>query len=72
MQCKVQAMKKIVRQQNYLKGLIESQDNKFITKQILRCAIRAVLEPLLDNPEAGVVLYRIKNQTLWKERVIIR
>lgn len=48
-------MKKIVRQQNYLKGLIESQDNKFITKQILRCAIRAVLEPLLDNPEAGVV-----------------
>lgn len=55
MQCKVQAMKKIVRQQNYLKGLIESQDNKFITKQILRCAIRAVLEPLLDNPEAGVV-----------------
>lgn len=56
-------MKKIVRQQNYLKGLIESQDNKFITKQILRCAIRAVLEPLLDNPEAGVVLYRIINQT---------
>lgn len=52
-------MKKIVRQQNYLRELINSQENKTITKQTLRCAIRAVLEPLLDNPEAGVVLYRI-------------
>lgn len=56
-------MKKIVRQQNYLKSLIESQENRFITRQILRCALRAVLEPLLDNPESGVVLYRIINQT---------
>lgn len=52
-------MKKIVRQQNYLRELINSQENKTITKQTLRCVIRAVLEPLLDNPEAGVVLYRI-------------
>lgn len=56
-------MKKIVRQQNYLKELINSQDNKVITRQFLRCVIRAALEPLLDNPESGVVLYRIINQT---------
>lgn len=54
-------MKKIVRQQNYLRELINSQDNKLITKKTLRCVIRAVLEPLLDNPESGVVLYRISN-----------
>lgn len=56
-------MKKIVRQQNYLRELINSQENKTITKQTLRCIIRAVLEPLLDNPEAGVVLHRIINNT---------
>ena len=52
-------MKKIVRQQNYLKALINSQDNKYITKEGLRCIIRAVIETLLDNPENGVVFYRI-------------
>ena len=56
-------MKKIVRQQNYLRELINSQENKLITKQTLRCLIRAVLEPLLDNPEAGVVLHRIIHKT---------
>lgn len=52
-------MKKIVRQQNYLKELIDSQENKFLSKRALRALMRAVLEPLLDKPEAGVVLYRI-------------
>lgn len=56
-------MKKIVRQQNYLRELINSQANREITRQTLRCAVRAVLEPLLDNPEAGVVLYRIIHRT---------
>ncbi len=56
-------MKKIVRQQNYLRELINSQENKNITRQTLRCAVRAVLEPLLDNPEAGVVLFRIIYKT---------
>ena len=56
-------MKKIVRQQNYLRELINSQENKLITKQTLRCVIRAVLEPLLDNPESGVVLHRIIHKT---------
>lgn len=55
-------MKKIVRQQNYLKELINAQDNKVITRQTLRCIVRAALEPLLDNPESGVVLYRIINK----------
>ena len=55
-------MKKIVRQQNYLRELINSQENKVITRQFLRCTVRAALEPLLDKPETGVVLYRIINQ----------
>lgn len=54
-------MKKIVRQQNYLKELIETQANQFITRQTLKSLVRSVVEPLLDAPEAGVVLYRIEN-----------
>ncbi len=55
-------MKKIVRQQNYLKELIDSQENHYLSRQALRCLMRAVLEPLLDKPEAGVVLHRIINR----------
>ena len=55
-------MKKIVRQQNYLRELIDSQENKVLAKGTLKCLIRAVLEPLLDKPEEGVVLYRILNK----------
>ncbi len=54
-------MKKIVRQQNYLKELIETQGNRFLTRQALKCLVRSALEPLLDNPEDGIVLYRIEN-----------
>ena len=54
-------MKKIVRQQNYLRELIESQGNGFLTRQALKCWIRSAVEPLLDEPEAGVVLHRIEN-----------
>lgn len=55
-------MKKIVRQQNYLKALIDTQSNRFLSRQALKCWIRSALEPLLDEPEAGVVLYRIENK----------
>ena len=55
-------MRKIVRQQNYLRELIESQGNGFLTVQSLKCLVRASLEPLLDNPEDGVVLYRIEHK----------
>ena len=55
-------MKKIVRQQNYLKELIESQGNRFLSRQALKCWIRSAVEPLLDEPEAGVVLHRIENK----------
>ena len=56
-------MKKIVRQQNYLKELIESQNNQIISKSALKCILRAALEPLVDNPEEGVVLHRIDNKS---------
>ena len=56
-------MKKIVRQQNYLKELIESQNNQVLSKSSLRCMIRAALEPLVDAPEEGVVLHRIENKS---------
>ena len=55
-------MRKIVRQQNYLKELIETQGNRFLTRQALKCLVRSALEPLLDAPETGVVLYRIENK----------
>ena len=55
-------MKKIVRQQNYLRELIESQGNRFLTRSALKCWIRSAVEPLLDAPEAGVVLHRIENK----------
>ena len=55
-------MKKIVRQQNYLKELIESQGNRFLTKSALKCLVRSAVEPLLDNPESGVVFYRIEQK----------
>ena len=55
-------MKKIVRQQNYLKALIEAQSNRFLSRQALRNWIRSAIEPLLDEPESGVVLYRIENK----------
>ena len=55
-------MRKIVRQQNYLKELIETQGNRFLTKQSLKCLVRSVLEPLLDEPEPSVVLYRIEQK----------
>ena len=55
-------MKKIVRQQNYLKELIDTQSNRFLTRQSLKCWIRSTVEPLLDAPETGVVLYRIENK----------
>lgn len=55
-------MKKIVRQQNYLREMIDSQGNRFLSRQALRCLVRSALEPLLDNPETGVVLYRIENK----------
>lgn len=55
-------MKKIVRQQNYLRELIESQSNRFLSRQALMCWIRSAVEPLLDAPESGVVFYRIENK----------
>ncbi len=56
-------MKKIVRQQNYLKELIESQNNQVLSKSALKCIIRSALEPLVDNPEEGVVLHRINDKS---------
>jgi len=56
-------MKKIVRQQNYLKELIESQGNQILSKSALRCMMRAALEPLVNNPEEAVVLHRIENKS---------
>ena len=55
-------MKKIVRQQNYLKELIDTQGNRFLTRQALKCWLRSALEPLLDEPESGVVFYRIQDK----------
>ena len=55
-------MNKIVRQQNYLKELIDTQANRFLSRQALKCLLRSTLEPLMDAPESAVVLYRIDNK----------
>ena len=55
-------MKKIVRQQNYFKELIETQNNQPMTRQTLKCLIRSVVEPLLDAPESAVVFHRLENR----------
>ena len=55
-------MKKIVRQQNYLKEMIEAQGNRFLSRQALKCLIRSAVEPLLDAPETGVVLHRFEKK----------
>ena len=55
-------MKKIVRQQNYLKELIDTQGNRFLTRQALKCWLRSAIEPLLDEPESGVVFHRLENK----------
>ena len=55
-------MKKIVRQQNYLKELIDTQGNRFLPRTALKCWLRSAVEPLLDAPESGVVFYRIENK----------
>ena len=55
-------MKKIVRQQNYFKELIETQNNQPLTRQTLKCLIRSAVEPLLDEPESGVVFFRLENK----------
>jgi len=54
-------MKKIVRQQNYFKELIDTQANHPLTRQTLKCLIRSAVTPLLDAPESGVVFYRLEN-----------
>lgn len=54
-------MKKIVRQQNYLRELIDTQANRFLSYQALKCLLKSAIEPLLDAPESGVVLYRIQS-----------
>ena len=54
-------MKKIVRQQNYFKELIDTQSNHPLTRQTLKCLIRSAVTPLLDAPESGVVFYRLEN-----------
>lgn len=55
-------MKKIVRQQNYFKELIDTQNNHPLTRQTLKCLLRSVVEPLLDAPESGVVFHRVENK----------
>lgn len=55
-------MKKIVRQQNYFKELIETQNNQPMARQTLKCLIRSVVEPLLDAPESAVVFHRLENR----------
>src|SRR5574344_2959254 len=49
-------------QKNKLKDLIYIQENKTCNKQTIQGLVRTMLEPVLDTPAAGVVLYRLNNR----------
>ena len=48
----------VLKRNNKLKDLIYIQENKTLQKQTIVGMVRTMLEPVLDTPAAGVVLYR--------------
>ena len=51
-----------IKKHNNLKDLIYLQENKTLQKQTIVGIARTMLEPVLDTPAAGVVLYRLKDR----------
>jgi len=52
----------ILKKHNNLKDLIYLQENKTLQKQTIVGIVRTMLEPVLDTPAAGVVLYRLNDR----------
>lgn len=52
----------VLKRNNKLKDLIYIQENKTLQKQTIVGMVRTMLEPVLDTPAAGVVLYRLNDK----------
>ena len=52
----------VLKKHNNLKDLIYIQENKTLQKQTIKGLLRTILEPVLDTPAAGVVLYRLNDR----------
>lgn len=52
----------VLKKNNKLKDLIYIQENKTLQKQTIVGMVRTMLEPVLDTPAAGVVLYRLNDK----------
>ena len=52
----------VLKRNNKLKDLIYIQENKTLQKQTITGMVRTMLEPVLDTPAAGVVLYRLNDK----------
>ena len=52
----------VLKKNNKLKDLIYIQENKTLQKQTIIGMVRTMLEPVLDTPAAGVVLYRLRDK----------
>lgn len=52
----------VLKKNNKLKDLIYIQENKTLQKQTIVGMVRTMLEPVLDTPAAGVVLYRLNDE----------
>ncbi len=56
-------MKRVVPKKNLLKNLIFLQENKTITRRTVEGMFRAFVEPLLNSPQEGLVVYRLLDKT---------
>lgn len=56
-------MKRVVPKKNLLKNLIFLQENKTITRRAVEGMFRAFVEPLLNSPQEGLVVYRLLDKT---------
>ncbi len=56
-------MKRVVPKKNLLKNLIFLQENKTITRRTVEGMFRAFVEPILNSPQEGLVVYRLLDKT---------
>lgn len=59
-------MKRVVPKKNLLKNLIFLQENKTITRRTVEGMFRAFVEPILNTPQEGLVVYRLLDKTKYQ------
>ena len=59
-------MKRVVPKKNLLKNLIFLQENKTITRRTVEGMFRAFVEPILNSPQEGLVVYRLLDKAAYQ------